>query len=192
MPGTDTKRVEILGRLQALAERIRTRNEETTEANRQDELEMAPLYAELGALLVTAPSASNGSRPANRPQERPAQNGAFPEAEPSAPLPPEATVEEPPKAEKVEPVVLGKQDTLLAMLHTYPDAKIDAAYMSAAMYPDDPPNIAYKKLYATLDAMVRSKRLEKVKGDSGRWRTLKQRDPRPIKLPNGEILEAVV
>ena len=154
------------------------------EANRPDTAELTQVYNDLVALLSgkPTPQANGTSNGATHPAEEPA----------SAPKPPP----EPPKA-KVEVAEIGKdgfgkQDAVLGFLHKFKGQAIDVDLIALSLYPGDDPSVAYKKVYATLDAMVRNEKAEKVKGERSRWNPLVPRDPRPIRLPNGETLEAAV
>jgi hypothetical protein len=95
-----------------------------------------------------------------------------------------------PKPEAEVATDLGVQDIMIALMHRYEGQSFDVQYAMTALYPNDEHAKAYKKIYGTLDAMKTAKKAQKVDGGKARWKPLRPRDPRAIRLPNGDILEA--
>jgi hypothetical protein len=166
-----------------LEAQIEDRNRATVEANRKDEVELASIYRDLAASLEPPSSSATTSNAA----EESAQPEAAVRGEPA-----ESPKSEPaiPKASSVEPVgteTLGVQDFFLALMHKYAGGTFDALYAGAAVYPTRDKKTAYKNTYATFGAMVKAEKAERLPGTCC-WKPLKPRDPRPIRLPNGDVL----
>jgi hypothetical protein len=185
MAAPTTTKEALRKRAHLLEARIEERNAATEKANRDDEMELGRVYLELAALL------------AHTHREEPDPPAVKGEA-----AKPDAGKADPPKAEQpkakaapaeVEPLDigddLGKQEAVLGFVHKYKGQTFRVAYVAAAMYPDEEKaSVAYKKMYATLDAMVRNKKVEKVESEKSRWNPLKPRPVRAIRFPSGLVL----